>query len=146
MSTRFQLWEKDAALAYALLRITLGLNICMHGVVRWASGLGKFSASLMTMFQNSPMPSWTIASFGYALPILETVIGGAILVGFETRRALTTGMILMLLLMFGSSLRQDWQIVGLQLIYSVTYAILLATSRIDCYGVDRMVRGRSEGN
>jgi hypothetical protein len=34
--------------------IALGLNICLHGVVRWTVGLGKFAESLLPMFQDAP--------------------------------------------------------------------------------------------
>jgi thiosulfate dehydrogenase (quinone) large subunit len=132
-------WRKDAALAYALLRFTLGLNICMHGIVRWATGLGRFAGSLTDMFRGSPLPPWITDGFGYMLPVLEAVVGGGILLGFWTQRALTAGMILILLLMLGSSLRQDWQTVGVQLIYSVTYGVLIATESVDRYCLDRFV-------
>ena len=36
-------------------RIALGLNICLHGLVRWASGLRKFAESLLPMFQKTPL-------------------------------------------------------------------------------------------
>ena len=36
-------------------RIALGLNICLHGVVRWASGLRNFAESLLPMFQKTPL-------------------------------------------------------------------------------------------
>ena len=144
MNIEARSWEKDAALAHALLRVTLGLDICMHGIVRWAAGLGRFAGSLQTMFHGSLLPPWAIASFGYALPIVETAVGGAILIGFQTRRALVAGMALMMVLIFGSSLRQDWQVVGLQLIYSIAYAILLATVWIDRFSIDSIVRSASE--
>ena len=38
--------------------------------------------------------------FLYVLPILEALVGGAVLFGLETRRALLGGSILMLILMF----------------------------------------------
>ncbi|MGC1969457.1 MAG: hypothetical protein WA673_23570, partial [Candidatus Acidiferrales bacterium] len=40
-------WQKDVSRAYALLRFTLGLNICLHGIVRWIAGLGHFAQSLV---------------------------------------------------------------------------------------------------
>jgi thiosulfate dehydrogenase (quinone) large subunit len=118
---------KNASAAYVLLRVTLGLNIFLHGSVRWASGLHHFAGQLTAAFQNTPLPSWSVLSFGYVLPILEAVIGAAILVGFQTRRALIAGGGLMLVLIFGTSLRQDWPTAGLQLVYSLVYAILLGT-------------------
>jgi hypothetical protein len=41
MTEEMDLWSKSVALSYALLRIALGLNICMHGIVRWAAGLRR---------------------------------------------------------------------------------------------------------
>lgn len=136
MGLNSRTWEKDAGAGYALLRITLGLDIFLHGAVRWSGGLGKFAAPLVAAFHSSPLPAWSVLSFGYALPILEAVIGATILIGFQTRRALIAGGILMLVLIFGSSLRQDWQVVGLQLLYSLAYALLLATVRFNRYSLD----------
>ena len=39
-------WRKDVSRAYALLRFTLGLNICLHGIVRWIAGSGNFAHRL----------------------------------------------------------------------------------------------------
>jgi thiosulfate dehydrogenase [quinone] large subunit len=74
--------NSDLGRAYALLRGTLGLNICMHGVVRWASGLNGFAESLVTMFQQMPLPVWSV--YGFALPVLESLVGFAVLIGFQT--------------------------------------------------------------
>jgi hypothetical protein len=43
MSDGSNLWRKDATRGYALLRVTLGLNMCLHGVVRWVGGLRGFA-------------------------------------------------------------------------------------------------------
>jgi thiosulfate dehydrogenase [quinone] large subunit len=127
---------KGIALPYALLRIALGLNICLHGVVRWTAGLKNFAESLLPMFQKTPLPAWSVMSFGYVLPIGETLVGACVLFGFQTRRALISGSVLMLVLTFGSTLRQDWPTVGIQLTYSLVYALLLAAIRFNSYSVD----------
>ena len=41
-------WKKDPR-AYVLSCVTLGLNICLHGVVRWFAGLRGFSESPLQM-------------------------------------------------------------------------------------------------
>ena len=68
----------------------------------------------------------------------------AVLFGLETRRALLGGsvlmLILMLILMFGSALREDWPTVGIQLTYSVVYCILIAGVQFDGFGIDRLKR------
>jgi thiosulfate dehydrogenase [quinone] large subunit len=73
------------------------------------------------------------------LPVVEAIIGASILLGFQTRRALISGSVLMLILMFGSTLRQDWATVGIQLTYSVVYSLLLAGVRFNSYAVDRLL-------
>jgi len=130
----------DITRAYVLLRVTLGLNIFLHGVVRWTKGLHSFAESLVPLFAKTPLPPWSVFDFGYVIPILEAIVGAAVLFGLQTRRALQAGSILMLVLMFGSSLREDWSTVGIQLTYSVVYCILIAGVRFDGFGIDRLKR------
>lgn len=85
-----------------LLRVTLGPNISLHGVVRWTKGLHSFAESLVPLFAKTPLPPWSVFDFGYVIPILETLVGAAVLFGLQTRRAFLAGSILMLVLMFGS--------------------------------------------
>ena len=68
MSNERDQWLKSVRLSYALLRIALGLNICLHGFVRWTVGLRSFAESLLPMFQKTPLPGWSVYTFGYMLP------------------------------------------------------------------------------
>ena len=136
MTEEMDLWLKDLAPPYALLRIALGLNICLHGLVRWTAGLTSFAGSLVPMFQKTPLPLWSVYSFGCVLPIVETLVGACLLFGFQSGRALISGSVLMLVLTFGSALRQDWPTVGIQLTYSLIYSLLLAGIRFNSYSVD----------
>jgi thiosulfate dehydrogenase [quinone] large subunit len=130
------LQNRDVERAYALLRVTLGLNIAMHGIVRWANGLTGFAASLVAMFQKLPLPTCSVYGFGLALPVLESLIGIAVLLGLLTRQSLIAGMVIILSLIFGSTLHQDWQVAGLQMVYSLIYAVLLAGARFNRYSLD----------
>lgn len=140
MSEKLEPRNGDITRAYVLLRVTLGLNIFLHGVVRWTKGLHSFAESLVPLFAKTPLPPWSVFDFGYVIPILEAIVGAAVLFGLQTRRALQAGSILMLVLMFGSSLREDWSTVGIQLTYSVIYCILIAGVRFDGFGIDRLKR------
>ena len=140
MTEEKDLWLRDAALSYALLRVALGLNICLHGVVRWAAGLRNFAESLLPMFQKTPLPAWSVYSFGCVLPIVEALVGFCVLFGFQTKRALISGSVLMLVLTFGSTLRQDWPTVGIQLMYSLVYSLLLAGTPVNYYSIDSRLR------
>ena len=44
----------------------------------------------------------------------------------------------MLIHMFGSTLREDWPTVGIQLTYSLVYCILIAGVQFDGFGIDRL--------
>lgn len=132
--------QENIRLSYAFLRIALGLNICMHGAVRWRAGLSTFAESLVSMFQKAPLPVWSVYAFGCMLPVVEAAIGACVLFGFQTRRALIAGSILMLILTFGSTLRQDWPTVGIQLTYSVVYSLLLAGIQFNSYCLGRLTR------
>ena len=136
MTEKKDLRLRGVALPYALLRIALGLNICLHGVVRWTLGLRNFAESLLPMFQKTLLPAWSVYSFGYVLPIVEALVGACVLFGFQTKRALISGSVLMLVLSFGSTLRQDWPTVGIQLMYSLVYSILLAGTPVNYYSID----------
>jgi thiosulfate dehydrogenase [quinone] large subunit len=127
---------QDLALAYLLLRITIGLNIFMHGVSRLLSGPASFAGVLVPMFQKTPLPGWSVYGFGLVLPWIEATLGLLILLGLRTRFALTAASLLIIVLTFGSTLRQDWEIAGLQLIYASIYAALLAFRDRNLYSVD----------
>jgi len=127
----------DSSLAYALLRVTLGLNIFMHGTTRLLAGIGNFVNGMIKMFQNTVLPTAVVAPFGYALPWLEAGLGLLIIIGFRTREALVAGALLMLALTFGTALRQDWDVAGVQLLYSAVYAALIAALRYNSLSVDQ---------
>ena len=126
----------DSSLAYALLRITLGLNIFMHGTSRLLAGISNFVSGMTKMFQSTVLPTAVVVPFGYALPWLEAGLGFLIIVGFRTREALVAGALLMLALTFGTALRQDWDVAGVQLLYSAVYAALIATLRYNRLSLD----------
>jgi hypothetical protein len=54
MTEETDLGLRNVGLSYALLRIALGLNICLHGLVRWTAGLTSFAGSLFTHVPKDP--------------------------------------------------------------------------------------------
>ena len=146
MTKEMALGSRNVALSYTLLRIALGLNICMHGIIRRAAGLRSFAEFPLPMFQRTPPSTRSVCSFGYLLPIVEAAVGACLLFGFQTRRALISGSFLMLFLTFGSTLRQDRPTAEIQLTYSVVYSVLLAGVRFNSYGVDRLLPHKSLPN
>jgi thiosulfate dehydrogenase [quinone] large subunit len=128
--------QQDRRLAYALLRAIIGVNLAVHGVSRLLAGPHAFATSLVTMFHATPLPAWSVLAFGLVLPWIEAALGLLILLGLATRFALIAASLTILALTFGSTLRQDWQSAGLQLIYAAIYAALLAFRQENTYSLD----------
>lgn len=128
--------NRDQRLAYALLRIVVGLNLLMHGVSRMLAGPGAFAANLVAQFVHAPLPMWSVWAFGVVLPAVEALIGLLLLIGLRTRAALIAGSLLIMVLTFGSGLVQDWPAAGLQLTYALVYAALLFLLQYNGWSVD----------
>lgn len=126
----------DQRLAYALLRIVVGLNLLMHGVSRMLTGAGAFAAHMVGQFAHAPLPVWSVWSFGMVLPAIEALLGLLLLIGLRTRAALVAASLLIMVLTFGSALLQEWPIVGSQLIYALVYSVLLFLLRYNGWSVD----------
>jgi uncharacterized membrane protein YphA (DoxX/SURF4 family) len=77
------------------------------------------------------------------LPWLEALIGLLILCGAFTGIALVAGALLIAVLTFGSTLHQDWDVTGLQLIYAAVYFILIAFRRYNTLSLDRLFQRAS---
>jgi thiosulfate dehydrogenase [quinone] large subunit len=134
----------ETHLAYLLFRVLLGINICLHGATRIAAGESGFAGKIESQFAHTVLPHPLIAAFAFSLPWAEAIIGCLVTVGLFTRSALTSGLLVMILLMFGTCLVQDWQTAGLQLIYGFAYAALLSLGQYNRYSVDSALRTKRE--
>ena len=129
----------DASIGYALLRIMLGLNILMHGLVRLPR-LGEFAGGLEEMFAKTILPDTLVVPFAYALPIAEAVVGALVLVGLWLRPALVAGALLMGMLIFGTALREAWGTLGSQMVYVLLYVLLIRWAADDIWSIDHWRR------
>jgi thiosulfate dehydrogenase (quinone) large subunit len=132
----------DERLAYALLRVVVGTNLMMHGVSRMITGPGEFAAKLVMQFAHAPLPAWSVWAFGLTLPAIEGGLGLLLLIGLRTRAALIAASALIIVLTFGSSLLQDWAMVGIQLTYAAVYAALLFLHKYNGWSVDAWMARR----
>ena len=132
----------DKFTAYALLRITLGTNIAMHGISRLIAGPNAFASKLTDQFAHAPLPPILIQLFGQSLPWVECLFGLLLLIGLRTRAALIGGALLILVLTFGSSLIQDWQAASTQLLYAAIYAALLYLLPLNSWSIDSLLQRR----
>lgn len=114
-----------AEIAIFLLRFALGVNIFLHGLIRLGPNYSKFVAWTLGVFKNAPLPDFAVQSFAYSIPPLETAIGLLLILGLFTLPTLIAGSLVMIALMAGMCIVQNWEIVGIQLIYILWYSILI---------------------
>jgi len=74
---------------------------------------------------GTALSAWLVRPFGYFLTAEEAVVGALLVVGLSTRTALVVGSLVMIALTWGTVLKQDWPVAGLQLIYSMAFFQLL---------------------
>ncbi|MGC2528751.1 MAG: DoxX family membrane protein [Candidatus Acidiferrum sp.] len=128
----------DRKLAYLVLRLTLGLSILMHGLVRLPH-LTAFADATVKLFVATPLPAILVRLFALTLVFLETAVGLLLVLGLWTRTALLLGALLMAFLIFGTALRSDWSTLAIQLFYAFLYATLLATREYNSYSIDALI-------
>lgn len=116
----------DTVIAYAILRLSFGANIMLHGLSRILNGRPAFLAYLTHYFEHAHLiPSSALPAFGAVLPWVETTLGLLLMLGLFSRFTLIAGALVMTALVFGTNLAQDWLVSGLQLIYCFLYYYLL---------------------
>jgi thiosulfate dehydrogenase (quinone) large subunit len=135
--------DQDASqnhrIAYALFRLTLGLNIFFHGFIRIVVGRQNFVAQTEKLFTNTFLPMWQVHLFLSILPFLEVLVGLFLILGLLTRWALVGGALLMMVLIFGTATRQDWNTVGTQTLYGLFYFFLISRMHDNCFALDRLL-------
>ncbi|HSC88123.1 MAG TPA: MauE/DoxX family redox-associated membrane protein [Polyangiaceae bacterium] len=112
-------------LAHLLLRAILGLNLTAHALARLPR-VSAFANQLTGDFHAVPLPAWAVSAFAHVVPFAELAIGLAVLLGVKLPWALVAGGALLGVLTFGACLAEMWEVAGLQLVYALVYAVLLA--------------------
>ncbi len=131
--------SSDAAIAYAILRVSFGANIMLHGVSRIYMGHAAFLAYLTHYFEKAPyFPAGMLSSFATVQPWVELILGVLLMIGLVTRFSLVAGGLVILCLVIGTNLAQDWLVSGLQLIYAFLYYYLLVHLDQNQFSVDAL--------
>lgn len=129
----------DRQLAYAVFRLTLGINILVHGAGRiFGPGAEAFATTTAAEFSKTALPLGMVHAFLIVLPFAELVLGVLSTLGLFTRWALTLGGLLIAALVFGTAMRSDWNTVGVQMIYAIAYYLLLVNRRYDRFSLDTL--------
>jgi thiosulfate dehydrogenase [quinone] large subunit len=130
----------NAAIAYGILRLSFGANIMIHGLSRLLNGKAAFLAYLNHYFEHAHLiPASSLPAFGAVLPWVETSLGLLLMLGLFSRFTMIVGALVMLALVIGTNLAQDWVVSGLQLIYCFLYYYLLVHLDENTLSIDAMM-------
>ncbi len=133
----------DHQLAYAIFRLTLGINILVHGAGRiFGPGADAFATTTAAEFTKTALPAGLVHAFLFVLPFAELTLGVLTTLGLWTRWALTLGGLMITTLVFGTAMRSDWNTVGVQMIYAIAYYLLLVNRSYDRFSVDTLIKAR----
>ena len=126
-------------ITFLLLRLGIAISFFCHGLVRLPK-LAKFSSGIIKTFEDSMIPNIMVIPFSYILPIAEFSIGLLLILGLFTKQSLIAGSIVMLLLIFGTTMIENFDALSSQLIHLTFFAVLLSYLQYNNYSVDKKFR------
>ena len=133
-------WRADTSLAYAIFRLTFGVNLMLRGVDRiFFLGLDNFANGMVKQFAMTWIGPGMIQPFAHTIPWIEMVMGACLIVGLFTRPALIVGGLLMANLTFGTMFLRNFDLAWLQLTYAIAFFLLLATHAWNVISLDAML-------
>ena len=94
-------FKNISSIIMLLMRLAVGMIFWTAGLQHLGTGIGEFVRNLLVQFAGTILPPFLIASFGYILPFLETIVGLLLLIGLFTRLAFIAAAILFLNLVWG---------------------------------------------
>ncbi len=110
-----------------------------HGLVRLPK-LNGFSSWMVSSFEKSMLPAALVTPFSYFVPIAEFVVGLLLLAGLFTRFAAIAGALVMVALIFGSCMVENWDWIPSQLIHVAFFAVLVQYVSSNAWAVDNLVK------
>jgi thiosulfate dehydrogenase [quinone] large subunit len=127
--------------AYSLLiiRLAVGASMLGHGLIRLPK-LTTFSNWMVNSFKESMLPQQIVMPFSYVLPVAEFIIGIMLILGLFIKQAGIAGGFVMLLLIFGSCLTENWEAVPSQLIHAAFFAILIHFVQDSSFALDNLIK------
>ena len=121
--------------AFLILRLAIAFSMFGHGLVRLPK-LRTFSEWMVGSFENTMLPKSLILPFSYVLPIAEFTIGLLLLTGLFTKPAAFAGAVVMLILLFGTAMIENWEAIPSQLLHLIFFAVLLQFMNNNSYALD----------
>jgi len=122
---------------FLLLRLGIATSMFGHGLVRLPK-LNAFSEWMTTSFEKSLLPKVMVIPFSYVLPVAEFTVGLLLLIGLFTKPALIMGAVILLVLLFGTAMIENWEAIPSQLLHLAFFALLLQFIQSNSWALDKL--------
>ncbi|PZU22870.1 MULTISPECIES: DoxX family protein [Chryseobacterium group] len=126
-------------IAYLMLRLVAGISFFGHGLVRLPK-LNAFSQWMTGNFSKSMLPQNLVTPFSYALPVAEFTIGILLILGVFSPKVIIAGWVVMLLLMFGTCLIENWEALPSQMIHAIILIALYQFIAANSISLDQLFK------
>ena len=142
--TRGQI-TNDAARAWAILfaRAVLGLIFFMAGVWKvFSLGPAGHVRRYFLPFQDTFLPTWSLWLTGAAIPFIELIAGGLVIIGLFTRPALISLGFVLVIVTFGHLLKEPLYAFHEHVIprLALVLFVLLMPAEADRFSIDARLR------
>ena len=128
-------YKTDKQMAFALLRLTLGINMLGRVLVRLPD-VQQFAEGMARNFADTILPEPFVLVYAYVILLAEAVIGALLILGWKTRYALAAMGLLLASLTIGQILLQNYGTVANILIYAIAVYLMLTNTEHDHFGID----------
>tara|TARA_R110002111_G_C5955656_1_gene368952 strand:+ start:154 stop:540 length:387 start_codon:yes stop_codon:yes gene_type:complete len=123
-------------MSYVFIRLGIGISMLGHGLVRIPK-LTAFSEGMLNNFKDSLLPNFMLIPFTYALPFVEFLIGFLLILGWQTKNAAVIGGVLMLILIGGTSLIENWGALPSQMIHLLFFVLVYEFNQSNTLALDK---------
>ncbi|WP_234735069.1 DoxX family membrane protein [Tellurirhabdus bombi] len=126
-------------LAFITARLTVAICFIGHGIVRLPK-LQGFSDWMVDLFSKTFLPAPWVRGFSYFVPTAELLLGALLFLGLFTRASIMASMLLLLALLFGSNLVEEWNWITSQMIYSLFFMFLFQHLEHNSWALDNLIK------
>ena len=129
----------NTKISYLIIRTAVGVSMFGHGLVRLPK-LHAFSEWMLKSFEKAMLPDIFVLPFSYVLPIAEFVLGILLILGFLTRISAIAASVVMILLIFGTTLIENWGALTPQFIHLGFFAYLIQHMDKNRFSIDYLLK------
>ncbi|SHN08472.1 thiosulfate dehydrogenase [quinone] large subunit [Cyclobacterium lianum] len=126
-------------LSFVFIRLGIGISMFGHGLVRIPK-LANFSTGMLDDFDGSFIPEFVVMPFSCALPFLEFILGSMLILGWKTRLAGMMGAVLMLMLMAGTTMIENWGALPSQMIHLLFFILVYEFHGKNTWALDSQIQ------